>query len=129
MILVDTSVWRVAARRSRPAGAIDADRWDEAQGLPLLLDSARVSGQPWVYAELLLGGLAPSAADRYRKLPWCLPLGNGELVAWVERFRPSGVGLVDVALLGAATRAGLRLWTLDAGLRRCASEAGVLYGP
>jgi hypothetical protein len=129
LILVDTSVWRWSLRRAPPANADDAAAWEEARALPGLLEALRVLGHPWVYIELVLGGLPADAAVAYRRLRQCTPIRDEALVALVERIRPAGVGLVDVGLLGAAARDGARLWTLDRGLRARAREQGVEFTP
>ncbi len=88
-----------------------------------------VAGHPWVYAELLLGGLPDSAASLYLRLPQLRPVDTGALVELIEQARPRRVGVVDVGLLGATLRDGLRLWTLDAGLRDAATASRVAWKP
>lgn len=129
MILVDTSVWRHALRRTRPRSGPEAEQWDEAQLLPALLEQGRVIAHLWVHTELLLGGMPADASLLYGRLQRCRPVGASVLFELVQRTRPRGIGLVDVGLLGAALRDGLLVWTLDGALRRAAADAGVAYAP
>jgi predicted nucleic acid-binding protein len=127
VILVDTSVWRYALRRTRPRAEVERERWEEARALPELLERGRAVAHLWVLAELLLGGLPSHAAELYRRLPHARPVAMSVLLELIEGTCPPGIGLIDVGLLAAARRDGLSLWTLDSGLRDQAVAAGLAW--
>ena len=120
MILVDTSVW------------IDFFRKAEAK-------PARLSGfllnddvliHPWVLGELALGHLGSGRAALLDDLSRLDPLpvvADDEILELIERtgLEGTGVGWVDVQLLGSALIAGVELWTLDRRLERAADLCGV----
>jgi predicted nucleic acid-binding protein len=129
VILVDTSVWRWALRRERPGSEQGSLLWDEARRLPEVLEQGLVVGHLWVQAELLLGGMPQGAIALYCRLPRSRPVGAATLVEVIVRTRPRGVGLVDLGLLSAALRDGLRLWTLDQDLLALARGEGIAWSP
>lgn len=114
MILADSTVWNAYLTK---------------RGVPDL-DFARLVGEgeivchPWILGELLLGGLRPTIARELRRLEFLPVARHDEVIGFVERHHPQGVGWVDVNLLVSSLGAGARLWTLDGGLRANALKHG-----
>lgn len=121
MILVDTGVWIEHLRAGR-------SRLDE------LLDQDRVLGHPWVYGELLLGGLSRKggAKRRYPKLPRAVLASEVEIVQVIQTraLTGAGIGYVDAGLVASTllTRDAL-LWAKDTKLRAAAERIGIAYRP
>ena len=110
MILPDTSVWMEFLRNREPIHA----------RLKSLLESGEVLGVECVFGELQSGarnGRETAALESYWK---SLPKLD-ESGIWIEagklsasrRLHARGVGLIDAAILAAASRAGAEIWTLD----------------
>ena len=116
MTIVDTSVWV-----------------DHFRGRDELLDAVLQDQQallhPFVYGELLLGGLPPHGAQarQLKRLP-AAPLGSvagvAALIAWAG-LAGAGVGYVDAHLLASARLLPSgRLLTADRRLRAAAKRLG-----
>jgi predicted nucleic acid-binding protein len=113
-VLVDTSVWSLALRRHRPAGA-------EAAALATLLRNGNAALLGVVRQEVLSGipdeRLFHRLRDQLRVLP-DYPLATTHYEAAAEAFnlcRRRGVqgSLVDFLLCAAAVTDGLPLYTTD----------------
>lgn len=121
MILVDTGIWIDHLRGSRSA-------------LDGLLDEGRVLKHPWVFGELLLGGLSQTGGTRteYPRLPQATIASDAEIATAIEahRLSGSGIGYVDAGLVTSTllTRDAL-LWAKDAKLRAVAERIGIAYRP
>lgn len=117
MNLIDTSVWIELFRHP-----------SRADFLRSMLEEDQVLLHPWVYGELLLGGIGASQEtilQDLRQLPGA-PLVRHEDVLHLVRARRlagRGIGWVDAQLLASALVANARLWTFD---RKLAAVAGEL---
>lgn len=116
MILADTSVWADHLRRGNAhlADALHADS---------------IATHEFVLGELTLGFVRPGAPTLrdLELLPRIPTLSHADAVAVVQRLRldGSGLGWIDVHLLGACMIAGARLWSLDRRLARVAARVGI----
>lgn len=116
MILVDTSVWVEHLRHGDPR-------------LVSLLDGGEVLCHPFVVGELACGNLQRRSEilGLLEQLPRAPLLDHREALALVDSAGLAGTGLgwVDVHLLGAARVAGAGLWTRDRRLGVAAARLGV----
>lgn len=116
MVLADTSVW---IRHLRTGGS----------ELTALLDDAEVVCHPWVIGELACGRLDPREAtlSLLGELPALPSIDLDECLHFVgaQDLAGSGLGLVDVQLLGSAQLVGVPLWTLDRALALAARRLGL----
>ena len=115
-ILVDTSVWIDHLRRS-------------SSRLAGLLEDALVVVHPFVVGELACGTLANRAQviDRLGRLESSAVVAHEEALHLVEvnHLWGSGLGWVDVHLLGSCLLGDHDLWTLDRRLVEAAAICGV----
>lgn len=97
--------------------------------LTRLLQNGRVSGHPFVIGELACGRLhrRQEVLILLAALPQLAVLGHREALTFLERNQLMGTGLgwIDIHLLGSVMLAGTRLWTLDRSLRRAAEALGI----
>lgn len=119
MNLIDTSVWIEFFR--------DPDR---AGQLASMLADDVVLLHPWVYGELLLGGIDSSASGVARdlaQLPAAPVVDDDEMLSFIAARAISGrgIGWVDAQLLASALVAGARLWTFDRKLATVAGEFAI----
>ena len=116
MFLVDTSVWVDHFRRGNPA-------------LETALGETEVWCHPFVQGELACGNLRnrEEILSLLGALPQPPALSHQEALILVERWdlAGSGLGWIDIHLLGSALLAGLRLWTLDQSLAKAAGRMGI----
>lgn len=117
MILVDTSVW------------LHHLRFGHAR-LVSLLEARQVLGHPFVLGEIAVGNLPRRQAtlQSLADLPQATVATHDEVLELLERERlfGTGVGYVDLHLLGAALLTpGAQLWTSDQRLRSVAARLGV----
>jgi predicted nucleic acid-binding protein len=116
VILVDTSVW------------VDHFRRGNAR-LVRLLEEGTVVCHSFVLGELTLGNLARDreVSGLLAELPSAPAIDHDEAMQFVARHRlaGSGVGWVDVHLLGSAALGDFQLWTLDRKLGRVAERLGL----
>lgn len=120
MTLVDTSVW-VDHLRSRD------------EGLVALLDANRVACHPFVIGEVACGHLRrrDEILGLLAALPSCPVLAHDEALAFLDAraLAGTGIGWVDVHLLGSAMLGGSSLWTREGRLRKAAARLGLAHGP
>lgn len=119
MILVDTSVWIDHLRAS--------DRH-----LTELLERGIVLAHPWVFGELVLGGLREgSEVTRWMpRLDQATVATSGEILRLIRnnRLAGTGIGYVDSQLLASAQLTpDALLWTRDRRLDRVADRLGLAY--
>lgn len=119
MIIVDTSIW------------VDHFRQKSAF-LQELIGENQIALHPFVYGELLLGGLPVSgtAAINLLKLAQLSVASASEAAAFIEwaQLSGTGVGYVDIhLLLSAKVNAECYLLTADKSLRAQAERLGVCY--
>lgn len=88
------------------------------------LTAERIVMHPWVYGELILGGIAPLVASRIQTLEFLPAAPESEVYTFVRRYRPQGIGWVDVNLLVSCIEAGVPLWTKDRDLHANAVRHG-----
>jgi predicted nucleic acid-binding protein len=118
VILVDTSVWKVALHRGHS---------DEALGLRALLDSDQVALATPVRIEILSGTRASDLA-RLRRVLSALPqfssgAGTWERIeAFVMKAVPAGerFGVADLLIAAIAAENELEVWSLDGDFARMA---------
>lgn len=106
MILADTNAWsRYALSRRLP----DAD-------FARLLTDGEIVCHPWVFGELVLGGISERTTRLIAQLDFLPVASHEETMTFIRRHRPQGIGWVDVNLLVSAIQSGADLLTLDAAL-------------
>ena len=117
MILVDTSVW------------VDHLRSGNTR-LRELLVNGEVACHPFVIGELACGQITnrTEVFSLLRTLPSARALDDEEAHAFLEshRLMGSGIGWVDVHLLGSSVLTRASLWTFDLRLARVASRLGLV---
>lgn len=115
-MLVDTSVW---VHHFRSGNATLAE----------LLQTTEVWCHPFVQGELACGNLRNR--EEILSLLGALPrppiLSHDEALTLLDEreLMGSGLGWVDVHLLGSALLAGIGLWTLDGNLAEAAVKVGI----
>lgn len=116
MILVDASLWIEHLRSGHGA-------------LAEQLEDGRVSCHPFVIGELACGHLTDreTVIALLRALPTVETTDHEEVLKFIDmhELAGSGLGYVDMHLLGSAMLSGTPLWTLDRGLRKAARRLGV----
>ncbi len=119
-MLVDTSVWVDHLRRGNPA-------------LASALETVDVWCHPFVLGELACGNLRnrEEILSLLAALPQLPMTTHAEALALVEgrSLMGTGLGWMDVHLLGSALLAGVPLWTLDQRLADAARRLGVGASP
>lgn len=119
MILADTSVWVEHLRSGDPR-------------LVSLLEAGEVLCHPFVIGELACGTLQRRVEilGLLKQLPGAPVLDHEEALGLVGSagLAGSGLGWVDVHLLGAARVAAAGLWTRDRRLATAAARLGVAGG-
>ena len=119
MILLDTSAWlALVIKRPRPEPSVT-----------IALEEGHIAVHPWVIGELLLGGLEARRAALLETLPIVPAVEDAEVLAFIRRHRPRGVGWVDVHLLIAALDAGCQLLSRDRALADLANRQGCAARP
>ena len=115
-MLVDTSVWIDHLRSGNPS-------------LASALETAEVWCHPFVQGELACGNLQNrnEILSLLDALPQTPLTTHAEALGLLENRNLMGTGLgwVDIHLLGSALLAGIPLWTLDRPLAQTASQLGV----
>ena len=115
-MLVDTSVWIDHLRKGN-------------EFLAYALENAEVWCHPFVQGELACGNLQNrnEVLSLMAALPQAPMATHAEALALVEGREPmaTGLGWVDVHLLGSALLAGVPFWTLDRPLVQAAKRLGV----
>lgn len=116
-VLVDTSVWRKYF-----AGTAGVRRLGD-----LLDDDGAVLLHPFIFGELVLGGLSTREEALFRRLPIVDVVPHEEVLDFVRRRRLTrrGIGWVDAHLLASALVASAVLWAVDADLSAVAAELSV----
>ena len=111
MVLVDTSVW------------IDHFR-NGNDPLIKLLDDGRVYCHPWIMGELACGNLKnrDQILSFLHDLPLAVPVHHDEVLDFINhnKLMGKGLGYIDVCLLASAVLSDLKIWTLDANLKKAA---------
>jgi len=117
MILVDTSVWASHLRKTEP-------------GLVALLEEGTVLIHPFVIEELASGNLPNrnETLNLLHALPVAPVVEHLELLAFIvsERLYNTGLGPVDIHLIGSARLFGANLWSQDKALCREAKRLHIL---
>ena len=118
MILVDTSVWVAHFRQHNPL-------------LEALLLDGEVRTHPFVIGELACGNLKNQneILGLLHALPQVTQASHEEILVLIDRHRlmGTGLGLIDVHLLGAALISHVNLWTIDRRLKEIAGRLGIGY--
>lgn len=121
MIIVDTCVWIDHFRRPQP-------------DIQALIAAKKIALHPYVYGELLLGGLPASGTASHellelRACPVASATEAAAFIGWAE-LAGAGIGYVDAhLLLSARFVANGKVLTTDKSLRRQATRLGVAYAP
>lgn len=119
-MLVDTSVWIDHLRRGNPA-------------LTSALEAGGVWCHPFVQGELACGNLRNrrEILSLLEALPQAPITTHSEALSLVDRrsLMGSGLGWIDIHLLGSALLAGIPLWTLDRRLSEAVRWIGVGVSP
>jgi predicted nucleic acid-binding protein len=115
-LLVDTSVWVHHFRSGNTT-------------LAGLLETTEIWCHPFVQGELACGKLRNRGEiiSLLGALPQPPILSHDEALTLLQEqhLMGSGLGWVDVHLLGSALLAGVRLWTLDRPLAAAAAKLGI----
>ncbi len=115
-MLVDTSVWIDHLRHGNPS-------------LASALEMADVWCHPFIQGELACGNLRnrEEILSLLHALPQAPETTHAETLALVERrsLMGTGLGWVDIHLLGSALLVGIPLWTLDRRLADAARQLGI----
>lgn len=115
-MLADTSVWVDFLRSGNAA-------------LAAILESAEVWSHPFVQGELACGNLRnrKEILSLIGSLPQAPVITHEEALSMVENrgLMGSGLGWIDIHLLGSALLAGVPLWTLDRRLSETATRMGI----
>jgi hypothetical protein len=84
---------------------------------------------PFVFGELLLGGLSEANEELLHALKWCEAVPQKRTFRLIKSERLAGrrVGWVDAAVIASAIELKARVATLDESLARCAVDAGCAY--
>ena len=116
MTVIDTSVWILFFKGDRRVKRLSGLC---AGNLALL--------HPWVFGELLLGGLSAENRELVESLDRCVEPSLDQLaeVIRLHGLSNKGIGLVDTAVLHGALSAQAAIWTYDSALRSVARETGV----
>ncbi len=118
MVLVDTSVWVHHLRAGNSA-------------LEALLLDAEVVCHPFVIGELACGNIAnwKEILALLHALPAVPVITQGEFLHFLEShsLMGTGIGFVDVHLLGSARLARVPLWTKDRRLQEAATELKLAF--
>jgi hypothetical protein len=77
-----------------------------------------------VYGELALGGARPQTLSLLTEIHTLAVAPLPDVMAFVRRYRATGIGWVDVNLLVSALEAGADILTFDDDLRRNATLHG-----
>jgi hypothetical protein len=120
-VLVDTSVWRkyfLGAAAAKPLAL-------------LLEEDGAVLLHPFIFGELLLGGLSTREERLFELLPNAASVAHEEVLALARerRLARRGIGWVDAHLLASALVSSARLWSLDSALRDAAADLDVAFAP
>jgi predicted nucleic acid-binding protein len=113
-VLVDTSVWRrFFAGSPRFKGLND-----------LLDEDGRVLMHPFIFGELVTGGLSSREEVLFSRLPPAKHVADEEVLAMVKRrgLTRRGMGWVDAHLLASALASSAVLWSADKDLASAARE-------
>ena len=115
-MLVDTSVWIDHLRHGNPS-------------LASSLEAAAVWCHPFVQGELACGNLnnRQEILSLLDALPQVPMITHAEALTLVEKWGLMGTGLgwVDIHLLGSALLAGIPFWTFDHRLADAAGRLGI----
>ena len=119
MILADTSIW------------IDYFCRQEI-GFAELLDNNRVVMHPFVYGELVCGGLPkrPEILSQLHYLRLLSVVADSEVVAFIKNHNLSGkgIGYIDAHLLAAVAQAdSIHLYTHDTHLHQAAQSLSLAH--
>jgi hypothetical protein len=117
LILADVCAWRRYAIMSRTPDPAFAR----------LVAEDEIVCHPWVIGELALGGLPRHRLAHLMKLESIPVAPYADTMQFIQRYRPRGIGWVDVNLLVSALAAGVTLLTTDEDLRRNAEIHGVAH--
>ncbi len=116
MILIDTSIW------------IDHFRQANAQ-LAMRASLAELMQHPFVTGELIVGNLNPwrATVELLRNLPAAEVMTDGDIFDFVEEnaLMGTGIGFVDVHLLGSCSLGRHSLWTRNKRLHAQAGRIGI----
>jgi predicted nucleic acid-binding protein len=119
MIIADTSIWVDYFKKENP----DFSR---------LIEDQQISLHPYVYGELLLGGLPSDQQleDDFSLMPVAPVATVDEVNAFIRwaGLTAAGIGYVDTHLLiSARLIPGARLWTTDKNLAKQARKLELEY--
>lgn len=97
----------------------------------MLISDTAIAQHPMVTGELALGSITSrqKLLRFLRSLPAVPAVAETDLLAFIEQFELSGVGIgyVDAHLLAACAQARKRLWTHDKRLAVQAERLGLSY--
>lgn len=114
MILADTDAWlRYAIKLREPDPAFAR-----------LVAEGDIVCHPWIVAELSLGGVRPRTLAALTDLRSLTLAPYPDVMSFIRRYQPKGIGWVDANLLVSALEAGADILTHDDGLRRNAELHG-----
>ncbi len=115
MILADTTIWSSRLRKSQSRDGRFAN----------LIARREIACHPWIFGELLLGGIAPAIAADLLTLDFLPVAPQDDVLRFIRQYHPPAIGWVDVNLVVSCLNANVALWTEDKALRAIAETHGV----
>ena len=115
MILADTSVWISFFRGDK--NAID---------LKHMLVEDNVVMHPYIFGELLLGGLSKRNEDLMSSLTFCNIIKTDKVYEFIKKYKAnsSGLGWVDINIAASIFENSYELFTFDANLQAFIMKIG-----
>lgn len=117
-VLVDTSVWVKHLREGD-------------HNLIALLEQGTVACHPFIIGELACGGIKnrKEILGLLNDLPSADIVDHAEIMEFIERrqIMNTGLGYIDVHLLGSALVSEIPLWTFDKALQKVSSLLSMRY--
>ncbi len=118
MIVVDTSVWISFFKGEK-----------KSETLQQMIIDNQIAMHPYVYGELMLGGISLNAEHLLKSIPE-VPLIENELIYFFiteNKIKSKGIGWVDVNILASALSANYKIYTFDENLLRICREFNCNY--
>ena len=119
MIIADTSVWIEFFR----------GKTDYIDLMGALIEERKIFTLEWIFGELLQGVRSNREAqiilDYWHNLPKINEQGmwiDAGLLSSREKWHSKGVRLIDLAIISAARKSHLKVWTLDKKLKKALSQ-------
>ena len=115
MILVDTGVWISFFRGEK-----------SALGLKHLLVEDNVVLHPYIFGELLLGGLSKINENLMKSVKFCDIIKEDDIYEFIKKNRKyiSGMGWVDINIAASIYESSYELFSFDTNLQNFSKKIG-----